>query len=346
MRGFSVFTRPSRISGKPVYSSIARMSIPWSRSSRAVPPVETISTPSSARPRAKSTRPRLSDTVSSARRTWTSPGRITAALPPLVVAISFLLEEHAPSAGGIELHAPAREHAHGLRQEAVLDLVDPFLNGGDVGRIAMEGEGLLGDDRARVDALVDEVDRDPGDLNPVLQGLLHRPQPGERRQQRRVDVDHPASEAPHEVVRQDLHESGQDDQVDPLRLEPVAQQRIALAPRGELVGHEHPGLYPGLTRSLERRRVRPVRGDRHDLDPLAPVDRVEQGLEVRPLSGDHDRDAVAHGPARRTGYGPSVVASRLASISSSIRPRMSARRMCADVPYAGSPSYALRSIFF
>src|SRR5881275_3285959 len=163
MRGFSVLTRPSRISGKPVYSSIARMSMPWSRSSRAVPPVETISTPRSARPRAKSTRPRLSETVSSARRTCTSPGRVTAALPPLVVAMAFLLEENAPSAGGIELRASARQAADGLGQEAMLDLMGPFLHGGDVARIAFDREGLLHDDRARVDALVDEVDRDPGD---------------------------------------------------------------------------------------------------------------------------------------------------------------------------------------
>ena len=44
---------------------------------RAVPPVETISTPSSARPRAKSTSPRLSETLSSARRMRTSPGAVT-----------------------------------------------------------------------------------------------------------------------------------------------------------------------------------------------------------------------------------------------------------------------------
>src|SRR4051812_14032527 len=181
MRGFSVLTRPSRISGKPVYSSIARMSMPWSRSSRAVPPVETISTPRSASPRAKSTRPRLSETVSSARRTCTSPGWETAALPPLVVAMGFLLEENAPSASGIEPHTSPRERADGLGQEAVLDLMDPFFNGGDVARIASELEGLLQDDRARVDALVDEVDRDPRDPHPVVERLLDRPDPREGR---------------------------------------------------------------------------------------------------------------------------------------------------------------------
>src|SRR3954447_2605302 len=143
MRGLSVFTRPSRISGKPVYSSIARMSMPWSRSSRAVPPVDTISTPRSASPRAKSTSPRLSDTVRRARLTWTSPRWLTAALPPLVVAVNFLLEEHAPAAGRIELRPTSRQKAHCLGQEAMLDLVDPFPGGGDPARIAFDREGLL-----------------------------------------------------------------------------------------------------------------------------------------------------------------------------------------------------------
>src|SRR3954447_11629034 len=194
MRGFSVLTRPSRISGKPVYSSIARMSIPWSRSSRAVPPVETISTPRSARPRAKSTSPRLSETVSSARRTCTSPGRETAALPPLVVAMGFLLEENAPPASWIEPHVPAREPPQGLRQKAMLDLMDAFLHGGDVARIAFEGEGFLHDDRTRVDALVDEVDGDPRDPHAVVERLLDSPDPREGGQERRMDVDHPPSE--------------------------------------------------------------------------------------------------------------------------------------------------------
>src|SRR4051812_23896462 len=64
------------ISGKPVKSSIARTPSPASWSSRAVPPVETSSTSSSARPRAKSTMPRLSDTDSSARRMRTAPAPV------------------------------------------------------------------------------------------------------------------------------------------------------------------------------------------------------------------------------------------------------------------------------
>src|SRR5438067_1154845 len=169
MRGLSVLTRPSRISGKPVYSSIARMSMPWSRSSRAVPPVDTISTPSSARPRAKSTSPRLSDTVRRARRTCTSPGRTTAALPPSVVAIGSLLEENPPPAGRVEPDPAPREQPHGLGEEPVLDLMDPLFEGGAVTRICtFDRECLLEDDRAGIYLLGHEVDGRPGDLDPVV----------------------------------------------------------------------------------------------------------------------------------------------------------------------------------
>ena len=78
-RGCSVLTRPSMISGKPVKSSTLRTPRPASRSSVAVPPVDTTSIPSSAKPRPNSTMPRLSETDRSARRTRTAPGSVSAA---------------------------------------------------------------------------------------------------------------------------------------------------------------------------------------------------------------------------------------------------------------------------
>src|SRR5439155_16438384 len=75
------------ISGKPVNWSIVRTCSPASTSSWAVPPVEMISTPSSARPRAKSTMPRLSETESSALRTRTSWGCVVSAAPAMCPSI-------------------------------------------------------------------------------------------------------------------------------------------------------------------------------------------------------------------------------------------------------------------
>src|SRR2546427_6560584 len=64
--GCSVFTRPSSISGKPVYSLTCRTRTPASARSFAVPPVDRMSKPSAASPRANSITPRLSLTLTSA----------------------------------------------------------------------------------------------------------------------------------------------------------------------------------------------------------------------------------------------------------------------------------------
>src|SRR5688500_12860355 len=94
------------ISGKPVKSSIARTSSPASVSSRAVPPVDTSSTPSPASPRAKSATPRLSDTDSSARRTRTSPGCV--------------IRAH-DTAAALQDDGPAGEREDHLAQQVVLE---------------------------------------------------------------------------------------------------------------------------------------------------------------------------------------------------------------------------------
>src|SRR3954451_23418270 len=67
--GCKVLTRPSIISGNFVRSEISCTGSPASASALCVPPVETRAIPRSLKPRAKSTRPVLSDTERSARVT-------------------------------------------------------------------------------------------------------------------------------------------------------------------------------------------------------------------------------------------------------------------------------------
>src|SRR6266480_4298604 len=66
--GCRVFTRPSSISGKPVWSATSVATRPCSARSFAVPPVDRILILNRARPRANSARPLLSDTLTSAVR--------------------------------------------------------------------------------------------------------------------------------------------------------------------------------------------------------------------------------------------------------------------------------------
>src|SRR4051812_15988520 len=322
---------------------MGRTARPAPSSSRAVPPVDTISIPSSASPRAKSTSPRLSDTVSSARRTCTPPGSVTSSALSSVVAISHLLDDHLARRAGIDPYRAGREQPHGTRQQPVLDLVDPILDSGDVPRIRINRESLLHDDRAGVDALVDEMHRHPHLLDAVVECLLDRPQAREGREERRVHVDDPAREAPDERLAQQLHEAGEHDELRAALLEPVADRPVTRTPIpvvGGLV--EHARLDPGGRRAIEPAGVRAVRRHADHLDAVPPMHLVEDRLEVRALARYEHGDAHAHAGtgaagASSTGYGPSVVCRRFSSISSSIRARMSARRMFAEVPYAGRP---------
>src|SRR4029453_6805173 len=67
MVGCSVLTRPSMISGKPVWSLTSITFSPASRNALAEPPVDRISTPCPASALPSSTRPSLSETEISAR---------------------------------------------------------------------------------------------------------------------------------------------------------------------------------------------------------------------------------------------------------------------------------------
>src|SRR5919204_3837729 len=134
--------------------------MPASESSRAVPPVETISMPSSARPRAKSTRPRLSDTVSRARRIRTSPGCTTSVgLDSVASDICSLLDQHPSRILRVDAHGPPGQEGDRTRKQLVLDRVNRLLYRLDVRRIG-KLEGLLQDDRPAVDPLVHKVDGD------------------------------------------------------------------------------------------------------------------------------------------------------------------------------------------
>src|SRR5215211_6068610 len=104
--------------------------MPSAASSLAVPPVETISTSSSASPRAKSVSPRLSDTLRSARRIRTSAGAVTS-VPRGSIDI---VDEHHTRVGRIDPHTPGGDQAHSTRQQPVLHAVQTLLDLGDAGR--------------------------------------------------------------------------------------------------------------------------------------------------------------------------------------------------------------------
>src|SRR4051794_12636227 len=219
-----VLPRPSSISGKPVTSSIGRVSMPASARCLAVPPVETISTPSSRRQRAKSAIPVLSDTVISARWTRTSPGAETCTSE---IVRTSLIDDHPTRFRGLHPDLPPGYETYGLRQQFVLDFVHLLLDCGDVPRIG-KVERALEDDRPAVDAFVDEMHGNSGNLDAVVERLLDRVDAREGRQQGGMDVDDPVREALDEARAEDLHEAGEHDELGADGLDPVTQGGIAL----------------------------------------------------------------------------------------------------------------------
>ena len=115
--------------------------------------------------------------------------------------------------------------------------------------------------------------------------LPDRVQPREGGQQRRVDVDDAVAEAGDEVLAQQLHVAGEGDEVRLAGLDPVAERVVAPGPVGELAEREDRRLDPHRPRPLQRPRFDLVGADPRHLDPLAPVQRVEDRLQVGPTAG-------------------------------------------------------------
>src|ERR687896_2196223 len=305
--------------------------MPSSANSRAVPPVETIAIPSSPSPRAKSTNPRLSETLSRALRTWTAPGATASTPRGSVRAIASFVDVDQPRIVLVDPDAPFRDQAHCTRQQPVLNSVRALLDLSDVPRIR-KLEGLLQDDRAGSHPFVNEVHRPAHHLHAVVERLLDRVRAWKRGQQGGMDVDHPGPEAPDELRIEELHEAGEHHEVDGALLEPAAEGAVAGGPVGVFGDGKDSRLHAGSLGADEPASRGRTRRDGDDVDPVAPVHRVQQRLEVGSRSRDEDCDPQAHAARRNTGYGPPVVSSRPSSISSSTRERMSARRRWEERP--------------
>ena len=171
--------------------------------------------------------------------------------------------------------------------------------------VAMVGEveRFLKQDRAAVHALVDEVDGHARHLHAVLDRLLDRAEPGERGKQRRMHVHDPPGEAADEARREQLHEPGEHDELHLALLEPAGERLVALGSVGLVGQREHRRLDPRPLGPLEPASVRAARHDADDLDPVPAVHVVDERLEVRPLARDQDCPNGAQLTPRRAAPG-------------------------------------------
>ena len=228
IRGWSVLTRPSSISGKPVTAATSVTGSPASRRARAVPPVQTSSNPRATRPAPSSARPALSDTDRSARRgtgsSSNAPARNDASAP---------------------IDRPRQQRRDDRRQELVLGGVDPRQER----RLIVAGEDrnrLLGHDRAAVERRVDEVDGDAGQRDACGERVAHGVEPRERRQQRGVDVEDPTVERRQDRGPEQPQVARQDHGVRRDRRQCLGQRRVVAA-------RDERRLDPLLGRPVERR---------------------------------------------------------------------------------------------
>src|SRR5215212_10232465 len=164
-----------------------------------------------------------------------------------------------------------------LAQQVVLDRAqrgENLLLGGRGRQL----DGALQDDPAGVDAVVDEVHGDAEHLHAVVERLPDGADAREGRQQRRVDV-HDALEATQERRLEQLHITGQDDELDAAPLDPARHGGVAPCAIKVIVAREDGDGYAGRGSALKRRRARLVRGDGDDLDAMS-VYTVQDGLQV------------------------------------------------------------------
>ena len=153
-----------------------------------------------------------------------------------------------------------------------------------VGRVVVKDRhGRLTDDRSAVELARDEVDRGAGHFRAVVQRLPLRVHAGERREERRMDVEdgvregveERGSEEPHESREADERQVARSEFADENLLEGVARWMVAVGDRQRLDA--------GVAGARESLRVGAVGDDECDLRVEASVrDGVDQRLKVAP----------------------------------------------------------------
>ena len=210
----------------------------------------------------------------------------------VITARLYRSDQHLAGTLGVDADRPRGDQADGLRQQLMLDRMQRLED-----LVGVAGAGQLDrsleNHRARVDAAVDEMDGHAEHLHPVVERLLHGLETRERRQERRVDVDHPLGELGQELVREQLHVAGQHHQLGAALGQPVGDRAIARRAVGVAIGRKRARLYAGGIGASERAGARLVGRNRDELDPVASVHGVEQCLQVGAFAGGEDRDVHA-----------------------------------------------------
>jgi hypothetical protein len=104
--------------------------------------------------------------------------------------------------------------SHHFWQDPMLDRVDPFYQG----RARLDGDRLLTDDGARVEAFIHVVNGDARGVHSRVQRIGDRPPARELREQGWMDVDDAIAKAIEKNRSEQVHVTGEHDEVDAAKL--------------------------------------------------------------------------------------------------------------------------------
>ena len=156
-----------------------------------------------------------------------------------------------------------------------------------LGVVLEDRDGLLRHDRAAIQGRVDEVDGHARDRDPGRERVPGGVEPGERRQQRRVDVEDAAGEGVEHGRAHEPQVPGEDDDVRRHGAQRVREHRVVAA--------RHEDRLDPLLRGPPERRALAVGEHEDDLAAeLAAGRRRDQRPQVRPRPRHPDRDPTAH----------------------------------------------------
>ena len=182
---------------------------------------------------------------------------------------------------------------NGFGVKVPFGLLDTGVEGGG-GVVVVHGDGLLGDDCAGIDALIDEMNGAAGDFDAVVEGLFPSFEAGEGRKQGRVDVDDAVGEGAEEFAFEDAHEAGEDDEVDLGVLENGDEALLGffIELGAEFSGRDEDGFEAVALREGENAGSLDVTGDDDDFHGGTGARAVpREGIEVRSFAGAEDSES-------------------------------------------------------
>ena len=156
--------------------------------------------------------------------------------------------------------------------------------------------GPLDDDRPVIELSGDQMDRDAGNCRPVLQRLAWRIDPGEGRQQGRMDIEDSVGKRLEQRRPNEAHVAGKANQADISRTQLTSHRTVVLISERRSAMIKADRLDTGPPRAFEARRVRSIGNNDRDCRVEAPVtSSVDQRLKVAAAPRDQNTQAAVHG---------------------------------------------------